>query len=171
MHGRGNPDAPSTPGDTAREDLGNQASSVCRSGDALEHAVSGESPPAGSAADSLHGSGDESTAAAQADMLGVLGVDTPVKLVLVGLPNAGKSTLLNRLLGFERALVGPEAALTRDAISEPLTWRGTRFEVTDTAGWLQRATLKSYDESGGDVARMTVAQVRAAAHVIIPSAS
>lgn len=89
----------------------------------------------------------------------VLGKTEPIKLVLVGLPNAGKSTLLNRLLGFERALTGPEPALTRDAVMADLQWRGWRFEVTDTAGWLKRATLKNYDQSGGRVAGMTVTQV------------
>lgn len=106
-----------------------------------------------------HGASEADGAGGTAGKQPTLGVHTPIKLVLVGLPNAGKSTLINRLLGYERALVGPEAALTRDAITERLEWRGTQFEVTDTAGWLQRAVLKSYDDSGGSVARMTVAQV------------
>lgn len=89
----------------------------------------------------------------------MLGKTEPIKLVLVGLPNAGKSTLLNRLLGFERVLTGPEPALTRDAVVADLEWRGWRFEVTDTAGWLKSSTLQNYDENGGKVAAMTVSQV------------
>eukprot|EP00892_Ulva_mutabilis_P006229 jgi/Ulvmu1/3979/UM182_0007.1 len=128
----------------------NPGTSVQQSSD-----IPGEGVSSAGSVPGHHGSGAAGEAPPEA---GVLGEDMPIKVVLVGLPNAGKSTLLNRLLGYERALVGPEAALTRDAISEPLTWRGTRFEITDTAGWLQRATLKAYDESGGNVARMTVAQ-------------
>ncbi|MEO8205347.1 MAG: tRNA uridine-5-carboxymethylaminomethyl(34) synthesis GTPase MnmE [Chthoniobacterales bacterium] len=57
-----------------------------------------------------------------------------VKLVLCGPPNAGKSSLLNRLLGYERAIVSTQPGTTRDTIEESLTLGGVPFRVTDTAG-------------------------------------
>jgi len=58
----------------------------------------------------------------------------PIRVAVVGRPNSGKSTLVNRLLGEERLLTGPEAGITRDAIAVTLAWRGQRFRVYDTAG-------------------------------------
>src|SRR5690606_10993731 len=52
------------------------------------------------------------------------GEDGPVKIAIVGRPNAGKSTLVNRLVGEERLLTGPEAGITRDAISVDWEWKG-----------------------------------------------
>ncbi|MGE3867066.1 MAG: GTPase, partial [Hyphomonadaceae bacterium] len=57
----------------------------------------------------------------------------PIKIAVIGRPNAGKSTLVNALLGEERVLTGPEAGITRDAITAPLTHGGRRFELVDTA--------------------------------------
>jgi tRNA modification GTPase len=56
------------------------------------------------------------------------------RVVLAGKPNVGKSSLLNALLGFERAIVSPEAGTTRDAIMETVDLRGLAFVITDTAG-------------------------------------
>lgn len=56
------------------------------------------------------------------------------RVVLAGKPNVGKSSLLNALLGFERAIVSPEAGTTRDAIMETVDLRGFAFVITDTAG-------------------------------------
>jgi GTPase len=53
---------------------------------------------------------------------------------VVGRPNSGKSTLVNRLIGEERLLTGPEAGITRDAIAVDLRWRGRDFRIYDTAG-------------------------------------
>ena len=47
----------------------------------------------------------------------------PIRIAVVGRPNSGKSTLINRLLGEERLLTGPEAGITRDAIAVDVTWR------------------------------------------------
>jgi GTP-binding protein len=57
-----------------------------------------------------------------------------IRLAVVGRPNSGKSTLINRLLGEERLLTGPEAGITRDSIAVDIGWRGQRFQVFDTAG-------------------------------------
>jgi GTP-binding protein len=51
----------------------------------------------------------------------------PIRIAVVGRPNSGKSTLINRLLGEERLLTGPEAGITRDAIAVELTWHGQSF--------------------------------------------
>src|SRR4051794_2306827 len=69
--------------------------------------------------------------------------DRPLKLAIVGRPNAGKSTLLNRLLGEERMITGPEPGLTRDAISVLLSdAQGRAVEVVDTAGLRRRARVE-----------------------------
>jgi GTP-binding protein len=66
----------------------------------------------------------------------------PVRIAVVGRPNAGKSTLINRLLGEERLITGPEAGITRDAIAVPLTWHGRPFQVYDTAGLRRRSKVE-----------------------------
>jgi len=58
----------------------------------------------------------------------------PLTLAIVGQPNAGKSTLMNRLLGEERVIVGPEPGLTRDSIAIDWRWRGRAIRLVDTAG-------------------------------------
>jgi GTP-binding protein len=58
----------------------------------------------------------------------------PIRVAIVGRPNSGKSTLVNRLLGEERMLVGPEAGITRDTIAVDLDWKGRQFRLHDTAG-------------------------------------
>src|SRR5690242_12231546 len=65
----------------------------------------------------------------------------PIRLAIVGRPNTGKSTLINRLLGEERLLTGPEAGITRDAIAVELNWRGQHFRVHDTAGLRRRSRV------------------------------
>jgi len=65
--------------------------------------------------------------------------DKPIRIAVVGRPNAGKSTLINRLIGEERLLVGPEAGITRDSITVPLAWHGRHFLVHDTAGLRRRS--------------------------------
>jgi GTPase len=65
----------------------------------------------------------------------------PLRIAVVGRPNAGKSTLINRLIGEERLLTGPEAGITRDAIAVPLVWQGREFLVHDTAGMRRRSRI------------------------------
>jgi GTP-binding protein len=67
----------------------------------------------------------------------------PLRIAVVGRPNAGKSTLINRLIGEERLLTGPEAGITRDAIAVPLVWQGRDFLVYDTAGMRRRSRIET----------------------------
>ncbi|MBV9859768.1 MAG: ribosome biogenesis GTPase Der [Alphaproteobacteria bacterium] len=62
------------------------------------------------------------------------GSEKPLQLAVVGRPNVGKSTLVNRLIGEERLLTGPEAGITRDAIAVDWKWRGRAVRLVDTAG-------------------------------------
>lgn len=67
--------------------------------------------------------------------------DKPIRIAVVGRPNTGKSTLINRLLGEERLLTGPEAGITRDAIAVDFSWRGRRLRIDDTAGLRRRSRV------------------------------
>jgi GTP-binding protein len=67
--------------------------------------------------------------------------DRPLRLAIVGRPNAGKSTLINSLIGSERLLTGPEAGITRDAIAIDWDWRGHKITLWDTAGMRRRARI------------------------------
>ena len=67
--------------------------------------------------------------------------DRPLQLAIVGRPNAGKSTLVNRLLGEERMLTGPEPGITRDSIATLWTWRDKKVRLVDTAGLRRRAKV------------------------------
>jgi len=72
----------------------------------------------------------------------------PLRIAMVGRPNSGKSTLLNRLIGEERLLTGPEAGVTRDSISIDFEWRGRnlpqprRMKLFDTAGLRKKARIE-----------------------------
>jgi GTP-binding protein len=65
----------------------------------------------------------------------------PIRVAVVGRPNSGKSTLINRLLGEERLLTGPEPGITRDAIAVELEWHRRSFRLFDTAGLRRRAKI------------------------------
>jgi GTPase len=67
--------------------------------------------------------------------------EKPIRIAVVGRPNTGKSTLINRLLGEERLLTGPEAGITRDAIAVDLVWRGQKLRIHDTAGLRRRSRV------------------------------
>ena len=66
----------------------------------------------------------------------------PIRVAVVGRPNAGKSTLINRLIGEERLLTGPEAGITRDTIAVPLEWKDREFRLFDTAGMRRKARIE-----------------------------
>jgi len=70
----------------------------------------------------------------------------PLKLAIVGRPNAGKSSLVNAVLGHDRAIVSPVAGTTRDALDIQATWNGKNYQLIDTAGIRRRAHLDSYVE-------------------------
>ena len=66
----------------------------------------------------------------------------PLRIAVVGRPNAGKSTLINALIGEERLLTGPEAGITRDSISVDWDWKGRRIKLFDTAGMRRKAKVQ-----------------------------
>jgi GTPase len=93
--------------------------------------------------DALRAALPEATAAPEADDGVVSETDAPpIRIAIVGRPNTGKSTLINRLLGEDRLLTGPEAGITRDAIAVDLDWHGRRFRVHDTAGLRRRSRIE-----------------------------
>ena len=66
----------------------------------------------------------------------------PLRIAVVGRPNAGKSTLINALIGEERLLTGPEAGITRDSISVDWNWRGRTVKLFDTAGMRRKSRVQ-----------------------------
>ncbi|WP_412550299.1 ribosome biogenesis GTPase Der [Shimia sp. MIT910701] len=66
----------------------------------------------------------------------------PLQIAVVGRPNAGKSTLINKIIGEDRLLTGPEAGITRDAISLRTEWDGTHMRIFDTAGMRKKAKVQ-----------------------------
>ena len=87
-----------------------------------------------------------------------------LRLAIVGRPNVGKSTLLNRLLGEERVLTGPEPGITRDAISVDWLYEGRRLRLFDTAGMRKKARVTEKLE------KLSVAETLRAirfAHVVV----
>ena len=83
--------------------------------------------------------------------------DRIIDVAIVGRPNVGKSTLVNRLLGEERMLTGPMAGLTRDAISSNWTYKGRQFRLTDTAGLRRRSRVDD------DLEKLSAADTKRAA--------
>ena len=87
----------------------------------------------------------------------------PLRLVVLGRPNAGKSTLVNRLVGEDRMLTGPEPGITRDAITLPMRdVDGREFQLVDTAGLRRRARVQDEVEklsTGATINAMRFAEV------------
>jgi GTP-binding protein len=75
----------------------------------------------------------------------------PLQIAIVGRPNAGKSTLINRIIGEERLITGPEAGLTRDSIGLPWKYRGMPMKLFDTAGLRRKSRVT------GKLERLSVA--------------
>ncbi|MGZ8359688.1 MAG: ribosome biogenesis GTPase Der [Allosphingosinicella sp.] len=69
-------------------------------------------------------------------------LDGPLKLAIVGRPNAGKSTLINRMLEEDRLITGPEAGITRDSIAIDWHWQGRPVRLIDTAGMRKKAKVE-----------------------------
>lgn len=67
--------------------------------------------------------------------------DKPIRIAIIGRPNAGKSTLVNRLIGEDRLLTGPEAGITRDSISVDWQYEGQNIRLVDTAGMRRKARV------------------------------
>jgi GTPase len=108
----------------------------------------------------------EATAAPlEAEPPAMADAEQPIRIAVVGRPNTGKSTLINRLLGTERLLTGPEPGITRDAIAVDLQWDGRDLRIHDTAGLRRRAriTQKLEKLSAAD----TLAAIRFAEVVIV----
>ena len=78
--------------------------------------------------------------------------DGPMRVAIVGRPNVGKSTLINRLVGEDRLLTGPEAGITRDSIAVDWQWRGKPFKLFDTAGLRRRSRVQ------GKIEKLSVAE-------------
>ena len=70
----------------------------------------------------------------------------PIRVAVVGRPNAGKSTLVNALLGEERMITGPEPGLTRDSVPSDLEWHGRKVRLFDTAGLRRKAKISETAE-------------------------
>ena len=85
-------------------------------------------------------------------------LETSLTIAILGRPNVGKSTLFNRILGEERTLTGPEAGITRDAITLPFTYEGHSFKLVDTAGLRRKANVT------GKVEKLAVADAISAMH-------
>ncbi|WP_312813649.1 ribosome biogenesis GTPase Der [Brevundimonas sp. BH3] len=67
--------------------------------------------------------------------------EKPIRIAVIGRPNAGKSTLINRLIGDDRLLTGPEAGITRDSISVDWQYEGQNIRLIDTAGMRRKARV------------------------------
>jgi len=73
----------------------------------------------------------------------VISSEKPLQIAVIGRPNAGKSTLINQILQEDRLLTGPEAGITRDAISINLNWEGVPTRIWDTAGIRKKAKVQA----------------------------
>jgi GTP-binding protein len=152
-----------TPGDRAFADLvrrsgkpaivvANKSEGAAGSAGALEAYALGLGEPVAISAEHGEGLADlydavraalpDQTAEARSEAEAPIEPGGPIRVAVVGRPNSGKSTLVNRLLGEERLLTGPEAGITRDAIAVDLDWHGHDFRVYDTAGLRRRSRVE-----------------------------
>lgn len=89
----------------------------------------------------------------------------PLRLAIIGRPNAGKSSLVNRLLDSQRVLTGPEPGLTRDSIEIRWSWQGREIELVDTAGLRRKARVEGKLEKLSTSA--TIRSLKTAAVVVL----
>ncbi|MEL8055774.1 MAG: ribosome biogenesis GTPase Der, partial [Pseudomonadota bacterium] len=84
---------------------------------------------------------DEEDEAAEIEAAKDVAKQKPIRLAIVGRPNAGKSTLINQILGEDRMLTGPEAGITRDSVTLSWEWEGREVRLVDTAGLRKKAKV------------------------------
>lgn len=96
--------------------------------------------------------------------------DGAVKIAVVGKPNVGKSSIVNKLLGFERVIVSPVAGTTRDAIDTPFTYDGKKYVLIDTAGMRRKRGIEEETIESYSVMRSIAAVRRADIVLIVMSA-
>ncbi len=97
--------------------------------------------------------------------------EKPLSIALVGKPNVGKSSLVNRLLGYERSIVSDVAGTTRDAIDTPITVNGVEYILIDTAGMRRKREIESKSVERYSVVRAIAAIKRADVVLIVMDAS
>ncbi|MBS0219430.1 MAG: ribosome biogenesis GTPase Der [Proteobacteria bacterium] len=95
----------------------------------------------------------------------------PLLLAIVGRPNVGKSTLLNRLIGEERVLTGPEAGITRDAIRVEWQWKGRAVRLVDTAGMRRRSRIEAKLEAASVADTLDTIRLADVAVVVLDAAN
>jgi GTP-binding protein len=91
-------------------------------------------------------------------------LEEDVKISIIGRPNAGKSTLVNKLIGKDRVLVSSESGTTRDSIEVPLEWKGKNLTLVDTAGMRRKRSITEGTEKSS--VSQSVEAIRKA-HVVI----
>ncbi len=97
--------------------------------------------------------------------------DAPIKIALVGKPNAGKSSIVNRILGEERVAVSNIAGTTRDAIDTPFRYMGKEYILIDTAGVRRQRSVEKESVEGYSIIRSMEAIKRADIVLIVFDAS
>jgi GTP-binding protein len=103
--------------------------------EAIAQFVEGEGDDADAETETTAEAETESDSEAEAEV-------RPLRLAIIGRPNVGKSTLMNRLVGEERSLTGPEAGITRDAVLSEWQWQGRDIVLHDTAGMRKKAKIE-----------------------------
>lgn len=91
----------------------------------------------------------------------------PARVVVIGRPNVGKSTLVNRLAGGRKSLVGPGAGLTRDRVETPVEWRGREFILADTGGLVERRRSADREDITAKVSRAAISAALQADVVVL----
>ncbi len=139
------------------EGLGDLYDALQPYADAWQAKRGGRSSGAGSEAEALEAAAQPLNLDAELEALPGDEIETPshLQLAIVGRPNVGKSTMINRLIGEERLLTGPEAGITRDAIAIDWQWRDQPIRLIDTAGLRRRSKVVEKLErlSGADTER------------------